>query len=245
MLQSLQTYPAQIESLLTAVENSLQQAQTHLATNDRNSAVPYAKMAEETLSQAATLFTRIDAAPQELGAAKERFAANIASLTADISDANKLGHQNPLISEAKTVAEALISRAKSTTNPDYLALNAELKETEAKLDALLAPVREAAEVHQRLQENVKIVMHTAQDTITAADEFIHRYRSGVGANSRTLLARAKAHYQRAATAPLAQQITIYQEAISAAQQSMHTAERALSQEKCVWEVTPVEIFLPA
>ncbi|XCB30802.1 hypothetical protein RQN30_05445 [Arcanobacterium hippocoleae] len=79
MLQALRHYPDQIESLLKAVAESLNTAQEQLAAGERNSAVPYAKMGEETLSQAAALFARIDSASTELETAKERFSGNIAS----------------------------------------------------------------------------------------------------------------------------------------------------------------------
>lgn len=228
MLTALRSYPTQIESLLQAVDESLAQANTKLAQGERNEAVPYAKMAEETLAQAAQLYTRIDSAPTQLGVAKERFESNLASLSSDIADANRLGGGNANIASAKAAAQALINTAKATQNPDYLALNEELQATEAKLDAALAQVREAEEVRTRLSKNIEVVKQSASTTINEAEEFINRYRAGVNANARTLLARAKESYARAQSAPLEQQITLYQQANATARQSISTAEQSMA-----------------
>lgn len=228
MLTALRSYPAQIETLLQAVNDSLAQAKEKLAQSARNEAVPYTKMAEETLSQAAALYTRIDSAPSQLGAAKERFKSNIASLSSDITDADRLGNGNPAIENAKATAQALIKRVKTAENPDYLALNEELQATEAQLDSALQQVRADEEVRTRLSKNVTAAMHSANTAINEADESINRYRAGVNANARTLLARAKEYYTRAENAPLAEQITLYQQAHAAARQSMAAVEQSLS-----------------
>ncbi|XCB30803.1 hypothetical protein RQN30_05450 [Arcanobacterium hippocoleae] len=122
----------------------------------------------------------------------------------------------------------MIARAKSANSPDYLALNEELQATEAKLDAALEQVREAEEIRARLSANTNAAMQSAQIAISEAEDFINRYRSGIGANARTLLARAKEYYNQAGTVPLENQITLYQNANSAARQSINAAERAIN-----------------
>lgn len=228
MLRSLQLYPAQIENLLKAVDSSIAQAKKQLTAGKRNSAVPYTKMAEETLLQADNLFRRINSAPQELAGAKERFLANISTLESSIRDADQLAQKDFSLDQLKSVAQALISRAKLAENPDYLAFNEELHEMQIQLDTALAPLREAAEVHKRLIENIEIAKNNATDSIEQAESLIDRYRAGIDANARTLLARAKQLYQQATNSTLETQLSQYQQAAANAHKSIQIIEENIS-----------------
>lgn len=228
MLRSLQLYPAQIENLLKAVDSSIVQAKKQLTAGKRNSAVPYTKMAEETLLQADNLFRRINSAPQELAGAKERFLTNISTLESSIRDADQLAQKDFSLDQLKSVAQALISRAKLAENPDYLAFNEELHEMQIQLDTALAPLREAAEVHKRLIENIEIAKNNATDSIEQAESLIDRYRAGIDANARTLLARAKQLYQQATNSTLETQLSQYQQAAANAHKSIQIIEENIS-----------------
>lgn len=194
MFSSLSTYPDQVQTLLERVEKSLADADSQLAEGDKNEAVGYVHLAEGTLANAVQLVEKIDAAPQLLQQAQQDLARNIASLSADVEDAKRLGGGDAAITGAANTAQEALAAASNTNGKDLLHLNEQLESAESHLDAALAGVRAAEEARIKSQQNAERAKVQANTAINNAEEQINRYRSGVSADARTYLARAKQAY---------------------------------------------------
>ncbi|MDY5585334.1 MAG: hypothetical protein SPG61_06065, partial [Arcanobacterium sp.] len=220
----------QVQTLLNSAKELSIKAEELSAAGNKNGTVPYLKMIEETLGQSGKLLTRIDAAPQLLRDAQQRYTQNTESLRSDLADAERLGRGIPAIEQAALAAKAVIDNYSGGSAIDFLAANEELQSAEAKLDAALVNVREQEENQRRLAAHVETAQRAARDTIDDADEFISRYRSGIGSNARTYLARAKAVYNEGLNAPLEQKLSHFENARQIAQQAMNSAQQSLDRD---------------
>lgn len=208
-LTTLRTYPAQIQTLLASVSESLGQAREEISSGDRNGAVQYARMAEGTLQQAAKLHQRIDDAPNLLATAKEDMRKGVRSLTSDIEDARRLGKGDSNIALRQREAEEVIARATSGNNVDLLAIVDQLTEAESKLDLALSGVREDDENLQKYKVNIEKYDTQIAAAILGIDEDITRYRDAVSANTRTLLENTQSALNKARETPFEQQLQAY------------------------------------
>lgn len=209
--RSLTAYPAQVTELLASVKSALSAAHDEVTQGKRNAAVPYAKLAEGTLDNAAKLIAKIDAAPQLLAQAKAELAQRIASLSADVGDAQRLGKGDPTIAGAQAVAESTLGKAHAT-DADLLEINEQLADAEADLDAALASVRAQEEVRQKLAQTVSQAQARAKSAIEEARNHINLYRAGIGVEERRSLALAEEAYARAGQLPLEEQEAAYRNA---------------------------------
>ncbi|MFY9263200.1 MAG: hypothetical protein GX483_03080 [Actinomycetaceae bacterium] len=223
-LATLHTYPAQVETLLTSVGESLAQAHAEIAQQDRNGAVQYARLSESALQQAGQLMTRIDDAPQLLAQARERMQAGVASLSSDIEDARRLGGGDATIAARQREAEAIIARATTGTDVDLLTINDQLTEAEANLDLALTGVRQSDEVRRREQANLDRYRTLVQRDMENIDQDVTRYREAVSASTRTLVAHAQQAVYTAQNAPADQQLNHYMQA----KELIDRARRALN-----------------
>lgn len=223
-LATLRTYPEQIASLLDSVSANLAQAENELATNDRNGAVGYARMAEGTLQQASQLKAKIDDAPQLLSKARETMQAGIRSLSSDIEDAKRLGGSDQTIALRRQQAEEVIARATSNSGVDLIAMTDQLTEAETNLDLALTGVRENDENNRRARAAADKYRESLTQRIAQLDESVTRYRSIVGQSSRTLLEKAREAVANAQKAPTSSAPIAWQNAAGLTER----AERAIT-----------------
>ena len=221
-LASVQGNVDQAERLLEGARASVAQGQAAVAT-DRGAAVAFARTAEDAVGQAVTLLDAVDRAGQDLAQAGARIDAAIASLGSDISDAARLAPRDPAVSAAVASAQqALAAAREARTTGDPLAALRRLTESEAALDAALAPAREHADQVARAQAHLGQTMGRLTSRIRAVADFIETRRGAVGAEARTRLAEAARLAQVAQTAADTDPMS----ALSAAQQAEQLAVQA-------------------
>ncbi|MGV9183011.1 TPM domain-containing protein [Arcanobacterium canis] len=195
MLVSFETVPAQVEGLLAAAGESIDTANKLVAQGEKNKAVPYAQLAEGAIGQASELVASIDRAPELIANAKDAVAQAAASLTSDLADADRLGGSDGAIHARAQEARAVLARVGSDDN--FLGLQHDLRTAEDALDLALSGVRAADDRRQKLQSRTEADMNSATDALSQADALVNTYRSGVGAQARSLLARARTALARA------------------------------------------------
>ncbi|WP_216389179.1 TPM domain-containing protein [Arcanobacterium phocae] len=223
-LATISTYPSQIRTLLSASSTHIIDAHTHVKQAEKGEAVQYARMAEGVLDQASKLIDRIDQAPTLLAQARDHLPQAIESLSADISDAKRLGQGNATITQRRQEAEAAIARATAGSAVDLLLVADQLEEAERQLDLALVHVRTAAE--QEDKRNTKLTQYRIrlEEKLARLDEDVTRYREVVTADTRTLLNRAHSAFTSAQSQTGEQQLSTYSSAMDYAQR----AERALN-----------------
>ncbi|MFC5281480.1 TPM domain-containing protein [Arcanobacterium canis] len=195
MLVGFETVPTQVDGLLTAAGESIDTANGLVAQGEKNKAVPYAQLAEGAIGQASELVASIDRAPELIANAKDAVAQAAASLTRDLADADRLGGSDGAIHARAQEARAVLARVGSDDN--FLGLQHDLRAAEDALDLALSGVRAADNRRQKLQSRTEADMNSATDAIAQADALVNTYRSGVGAQARSLLARARTALGRA------------------------------------------------
>lgn len=227
-LETLHTYPEQISTLLHSAAESLDMAQKEVDTDDRNGAVAYTRLAEGTVAQAGQLLEKIEHAPQLLEEARARLERNVASLSSDVADADRLGGDDSTIAARAATAREVLNRATAGSQVDLILLNSELEETEAALDLALTGVREQEENRLRMENHVTRAKEIAELKITTADDMITRYRSQIGSDARAYLNEAIQRYRAAESLPVLEQVDAYQQARTAAENSHAAAERDIA-----------------
>ena len=229
MFSSLTSYPEQVVTLLENVDKSLADAQAQIAQGEKNEAVGYVKLAEGTLNNAAQLLVKIDEAPQLLEKAQQDLARNIESLSSDVKDAERLGKESAAISAAANTARDALAEANASSGKDLLLLNEKLEDAEANLDAALSSVREAEEARIKAQQNADKARQQANAAINAAEDSINRYRSGVNADTRTYLARAKSAYAQGLQAEGEEALRHFRSAKDLAKNAINSTSRDIRQ----------------
>jgi hypothetical protein len=212
------TYPT---AALATVRGNIDQATTLLAAareavgkglavahSDRSAAVDLARTSQEATAQAITLLAGVDTAGKDLAAAGARIDAGIGSLSADITDAERLVPDEKAVAPALSAARKAVAAAQAErATGDPLALLRHLTDAETALDAALAPAREAAEQAERARAHLGQLLGRLGSQIQAVGAFIETRRGAVGTEARTRLseaARLTAEAERtAATNPVA------------------------------------------
>ncbi|MCI7550854.1 MAG: hypothetical protein PUK40_02860 [Actinomycetaceae bacterium] len=226
---SLTEYPAQIAALLDSGRDSLAKVNELMEQGKRNEAVPYAKLAESSINQAADLLSQIDQAPELLDRAQEELQARIASLSSDVRDAQRLGQGQAHIEAASATAQSILATAhKDAAHTDVFALVRELTSAETNLDNALSSVRAEEENRIRLQGNSERMRSQAESAIADADAYVSRYRARISADARTYLARAHNALAQGDQLELSEaQIQHYEQAASLASTAKRAAERSI------------------
>jgi hypothetical protein len=202
------TYP---ETALTTVRGNVTQATALLDAgraavaqgsgvldSDRAAAVRFLQTAQEAVGQAVTLLDAVDRAGADLAAAGQRIDAAVASLTADVADAERLAAQDQAVTGPAGVARAALAAATTErSGGDPLALLRRLGEAEAALDGALAPARAEAEQAERAKAQVAALLGRVVGQIRALADFIETRRGAIGSEARTRLAEASRLAQEA------------------------------------------------
>ncbi|MBZ2199172.1 TPM domain-containing protein [Occultella gossypii] len=198
-LVSVARAPDQAAQLLDAARDAVTQGRERVTGNDRGTAVAFAHTAEDALAQAVTLLDSVTNAHDNLSQAVQRLDASIASITADVADAERLAPQDPQVGPATERARTAIEAATAARqkNGDPLAALTEIVAAEQSLDAVLAGHREASDVRRRAESQLQNGLSRTDALIRSTNTYIETHRGAVGANARTRLASAIESLQQA------------------------------------------------
>lgn len=184
-------------ALLARAREVVAQARTLLDT-DRTAAVGLAHAAEDGLARAFGLLEVLHGARSALAEAPARIDAAVASLSADIADADRLGTQDAGVVDASIAARQVVAAVpEERTAGDPLALLQRLAEAEAALDGVLMPLREHEAAQARARQRLAQVLARVDGTLTAIGRTIEARGADVGSNARMLYGEAQAHVARA------------------------------------------------
>ena len=146
-LTSVSEAPERAGRLLSAGRTALDQARASLEAGQHSTAVEQVRIAQGTIAQAGELAAQVTSTRERLSSAVSDLQAAIASISSDLTDAERLSDQVPEASLAPLVADAKAAitegRAACTseTGGDPLAALDHLTRAEAAIDDALAPGR--------------------------------------------------------------------------------------------------------
>ncbi|MGB7424242.1 MAG: TPM domain-containing protein, partial [Ornithinimicrobium sp.] len=197
-LRTVVAHLAQAEALLDSADGFVEAGELSLSRRDRSSAVAAARACEESLSQASRLFDRIEGADEDLEKSTEALAAAITSITADITDAQRLAPQDPSVRSAVQKArDAVQSGQSARIDGDPLAALATLDNAEHDLDTVLESFREA-EAHQGKARNAfQTRVERVGARLSSIDETISTRRGAVDSGARTRISEALRLFEQA------------------------------------------------
>ncbi|WP_199423389.1 TPM domain-containing protein [Actinotalea solisilvae] len=165
---------------------------------DRPAAVDLARTAEDGVARAFALLDALHGARSALAEAPARIDAAVASLAADIADADRLGTQDAGVVGASVAARQVVAAVpEQRAAGDPLALLQRLAEAEAALDSALMPLREHEAAQARARQRLAQVLQRVDGTLLAIGRSIQVRGSDVGSNARMLYGEAQAHVARA------------------------------------------------
>ena len=193
-LASISTNPDQVEALLAGAAESVTNARSDLARDDRPTAVVRARSAQQAIGQAAALLDAVDQAGDDLASAGPRLQAALASISSDLDDAARLAPADAAVGSAVERARDAVALGRSAqSGGDPLAALAELTHAEAQIDGALATYREADEQRRRAEALLDSLLGQVDSQIRATNQFIETRRGAVGPEARTRLSEAIRH----------------------------------------------------
>ncbi|WP_299518612.1 TPM domain-containing protein [uncultured Serinicoccus sp.] len=188
----------QATNLLDSADGFVTAGRQSLERDDRASAVAAARAAEESVGQAATLLDQVSTADAELRGAGEAITAGIASLSADLQDARRLGAGEPTVAQAVQRARAAIEQAQASRDGgDPLRALTELDAAEHDLDALLEPLRESDRHQAKLRGDFEARVSRVGARLRSIDQTVATRRGAVGSGPRTRISEALRLYDDA------------------------------------------------
>lgn len=197
-LASISRAPEQARSLLAAAREAVQAGNADLQEDDRASAVAYARTAEGALSHAATLIESVHQGGDELQDAKGKLDDAVASIRADLIDADNLAQNDSSVQALLPRANNAISGALAAkSGGDPIAALAEITSAEDALDDALQPHREQADSDRRAQAKLGTGIARTESFIRSINDYIATNRGAVGPQARTRLDNAAQLLQQA------------------------------------------------
>ncbi|WP_193312778.1 TPM domain-containing protein [Georgenia subflava] len=190
-LASVSRNPDQAKALLVAAHESVATGRASVDAGDRATAVTHARVAEEAIGQADRLLKAVHGAGDALAEAGSRLDTALASITADVQDANRLAPNDPTVVARRKAAEAAIAQGhEARTGGDPLAALQRLHSAETAIDAALASVRQADENNRRAAAQLHDRLGRLNSQIRAVSDYIATRRGSVGTEARTRLSEA-------------------------------------------------------
>ncbi|MEN5076017.1 TPM domain-containing protein, partial [Isoptericola cucumis] len=134
-LASVRENPDQAAALVANARDAVATGQEALTERTRNSAVGHLRAAQNALGQAGTLLEAVETAGTALATASADLDKGIASITQDVSDAERLAPGDPAVGAAVTEARAAVDQARDArSGGDPLAALRRITAAEAALD---------------------------------------------------------------------------------------------------------------
>ncbi|WP_136194460.1 TPM domain-containing protein [Actinomyces procaprae] len=196
-LTSIAEAPTRARKLVEAGRTALEQARASMDAGNQSTAVEQVRIAQASVAQAGELAGQVRGVRERLERADADLAAAIASISADLVDAQRLAGQVPAASLQPLVAdaEAAVAEGRAASNPDGdpLAALDHLERAESALDAALAPARAKEENDSRARASLVSRLGRLNSQISAVTSYITSYRGAVGSPARTALAEASRH----------------------------------------------------
>jgi hypothetical protein len=191
-LASISLNPDQARELLASADAAVAAGRERLAADDRAAAVGNARIAEQAVGQADRLLAAVAGAHTALAEAGPKLEKRIASLSADVKDANRLGTDDPAVVHARDEAQRAIADGHNARRGgDPLAALARLEKAETALDGVLAPYREEEDTLRRYAGLVSERIPRVEGKIASADSFISSNRGAMDSTPRTRLSEAR------------------------------------------------------
>ncbi|SHE25077.1 acid phosphatase of thylakoid lumen protein [Actinomyces glycerinitolerans] len=196
-LTSISEAPARAHKLVEAGRVALDQARASMDAGNQSTAVEQVRIAQASIAQAGELAGQVSGVRERLERADADLKTAIASISADLVDAQRLAGQVPAASLQPLVAdaEAAVAEGRAASNPDGdpLAALDHLARAESALDAALAPARQQEENDSRARASLVSRLGRLNSQISAVTSYITSYRGAVGSPARTALAEASRH----------------------------------------------------
>lgn len=197
-LVTVRSHLDQATNLLESADGFIAAGRQSLERDDRASAVAAARAAEESIGHASTLMDQISRADAELANSAEEIDRRVASLSADLQDAQRLAPKEPLVAQAAQRAREAIERGQSSrSGGDPLRALADLDAAEHDLDTLLAPMREQEAASARVREDFGHRLQRVGDRLTSINQTIATRRGAVNSGARTRISEALRVYEQA------------------------------------------------
>lgn len=191
-LASISRNPDQARDLLTSADAAISAGREQLAAGDRAAAVGNARIAEQAIGQADRLLIAVSGASTALSEAGPKLEQRMASLTADVKDANRLAASDQGVAAARSEAQAAIADGHNARRGgDPLAALSRLEKAETALDGVLAPYREREVNQQRYAQLAAERIPRVEAKIASADSFISSNRGAMDTTPRTRLSEAR------------------------------------------------------
>ena len=198
-LTSVSEAPERAGRLLSAGRTALDQARASLEAGQHSTAVEQVRIAQGTIAQAGELAAQVTSTRERLSSAVSDLQAAIASISSDLTDAERLSDQVPEASLAPLVAdaEAAITEGRAACGADAtgdpLAALDHLTRAEAAIDDALAPARAEEENDSRARASLEARLTRLGSQVDSVTSYITTHRGAVGPSARTALSEAARH----------------------------------------------------
>ena len=198
-LTSVSEAPERAGRLLSAGRTALDQARASLEAGQHSTAVEQVRIAQGTIAQAGELAAQVTSARERLERAAADLSKAIASISSDLTDAERLSDQVPEASLAPLVAdaEAAITEGRAACGADAtgdpLAALDHLTRAEAAIDDALAPARAEEENDSRARASLEARLTRLGSQVDSVTSYITTHRGAVGPSARTALSEAARH----------------------------------------------------
>ncbi|WP_131103626.1 TPM domain-containing protein [Ornithinimicrobium sufpigmenti] len=199
-LVTVRAHLEQATGLLDSADGFIVAGRQSLERDDRPSAVAAARAAEESIGQAASLLDAVSRADADLSSAAEQLSRGIASLTADIQDAQRLAPHEPTVGHSVQRAREAIERAQAArSSGDPLRALADLDVAEHDLDTLLEPMREQEAHVTKMREDFAQRYTRVGARLQSINQTIATRRGAISSGARTRMSEALRLYEEART----------------------------------------------
>lgn len=187
--------PEQARARLRFADEQLRIAQTAIGAGRGGEAAVSIRAAEEAVGQAVLLEDAIDKLGRDLAEGERSARLLMDELDADIAEASALPDPDGQVAAAIAATRQQLESARAdlagTARRPLMALTS-LEAADARIDGVIAGVRDAAARAQRAQQLLGQQILQAQAQVSAAEDYIVARRGAVGAQARTRLAEAGA-----------------------------------------------------
>ncbi len=190
-LASATGLPDQALALISQARQNIATGQQAWAAGDKSQAASYARLAQGVVAQAGQLLDSVDGVREQLLRAREQIKQQLASLTADLDDAERLAAQDEAVVAAASQAKAAMEQARSAAaGSDPLAAVAQLMAVEAALDQALVPARGEAAAAVKAAQTALVTLTQVGQIVDQAQLYIGAQSAFIGTIARTRLSEA-------------------------------------------------------
>lgn len=217
--------PEQAGERAQFARGAIETARAHADAGEKSDAAVALRDAQRATAQGEQLLDALERQRDDLAAAAAEVQRLLGDLDADVAAARAQSSE-ALAGIAAATESALSDAREQLSSPgiDPVQLVARLTDVNARMDAALKQVRDAAEAERRARASLGSALSVAQSQVSAAEGFITARRGAVGSTARTRLAEANRLLVEASTLERSDPTA----ALSSAQRSASLAQQSLS-----------------